>query len=56
MLYVLGILALLIVINIFLLCFSCNGCEKISNKKDKVYVYPDQNKKQALEDQMAFDK
>jgi hypothetical protein len=55
MIYVFVILAGLILINLFLLIFSCNGCEKINNQQKHIrFQQPKQEAK--LQKQMAFDK
>ena len=55
MIYVFIVLAGLIIINILLLKFSCNGCEKINNQQKQVrFQQPKQEAK--LQEQMAFDK
>lgn len=55
MLYILGVLAVLIIINILLLNFSCNGCEKISHTS-KTYSYYQQKQSYNSQQQVAFDK
>ena len=55
MIYVFGIVVGLILINIFLLKFSCNGCEKINNQQKHIrFQQPKQEPE--LQEEMAFDK
>ena len=55
MLYILGILITLLVLNVLLLKFSCNGCEKISDKT-KTFSYKKQSRSISSQHQVAFDK
>ena len=55
MLYILGILFALIILNVLLLKFSCNGCEKISHKT-KTFTYNKQSHNISSQHQVAFDK
>ena len=55
MIYVFIVLAGLILVNIFLLVFSCNGCEKINHKQQE-FRFQQSNQNIKLQEQMAFDK
>ena len=55
MLYILGVIVGLLLINVFLLKFSCNGCEKINHKQQE-FRFQQSNQNIKLQEQMAFDK